>query len=139
MNHKLIVVIVISMILANACKESNKHQKNILGKWEMIEIKFQCSDTALTNSYNRYSTSTMKNENYIIEFNSISMKSFGSRGLLDSMRYELEGDSLFLISDNSENVTSEHLNFISDNKLVLSEKRKDDPSCILTAILKRIK
>jgi len=139
MNHKLIVAIVISAILVNACKESNKYQKSILGKWEMSERKYQCSDTALTNRYNRYSASTMKDEKYIFEFTSTIMKSFGSRGLLDSMRYELEGDSLFLISDNSENITKEHLNFISDNKLVLTEQRKDEPTCILTAILKRLK
>ena len=138
MNQKFVAAVVITVILLSACKHSNKHQKSILGKWEMVERKYQCSDTAVTNRYNRYSASTMKDEKYIFEFTSTSMKSFGSRGLLDSMRYELEGDSLFLISDDSKNITREHLNFISDNKLVLTEQRKDDPTCILTAIFKRL-
>ena len=138
MNQKLVVALAITVILVSACKEPNKYKKSILGTWEMVERKYQCFDSALTNRYNRYSAMTMKDDKYFFEFTPTSVKSFGSRGVLDSMRYELEGDSLFLISNNSENITAEHLNFISDNKLILSEQRKDEPTCILTAVFKRL-
>mgnify|MGYP003598263361 CR=1 FL=1 len=135
---KYTFILSLSLFFLTDCKQENKNQKLLLGKWEMIDRKYECPDTSITNKQNRYSDFILKTEKYLFEFTNTTMKSFGNNELLDVMKYELEEDSLILISADSKNQIKEHLNFSTEKDLILTEKRTPESNCILVAHFRKI-